>query len=488
VQKVEIVDLSSCKKQILVEVAAEKVSENFLRVSKMVAQNANIAGFRRGRVPLSVVKTRFRKEIRDQVMRDMLPNLLESAIVDNKLAVVGEPDIDELTLDDGKALVFKAKVEVLPEFELKEYRNVPITKKFRIVTDEMIDRQLETLRQQQATLNPVEDRAAQDGDFVSIDVRGKYLDQESEDIVTEGQQLEVNSPHTQAEFTENLRGVKVGEEKSFTVKYAEDSGDVNLAGHEVEYKVKLNSIKVKELPELDDDFAQGLGDYENLADLKQKTRESFETAAKAEAEDRLKDALLEKLLSDYDFEVPAFLVEGQTKERLQNFIHTLARQGLDPRTTNIDWAGIRDAQRNIATRDVRWALVLEKIAQKENIEVLEDELDQELRQIAESVKMPFEATKSVLTKDGAIDSIKSKLRNNKVLDLIIKSAEIVEEQVPSEELDKHDHHHHEHDHKHDHSHNHEHDHEHNHSHDHEHDHSHSEAESSKETSAEESKS
>ncbi|MBI4853535.1 MAG: trigger factor [Acidobacteria bacterium] len=455
-QKIEIVDISSCKKQINVEVPAEKVSEEFKRVCKMVAQNASVPGFRPGRAPVSVVKTRFRKEIREQVMRDMLPDVLKSAIVDNKLAVVGEPNIDEFTLNEGQPLVFKAKVEVLPDFELKDYKGLPLTKKIRIITDDMVEKQLEKLRQQQANLTPVEDREVQDKDYVNVDVKGKFLNHQADDIKSEGLQLEVGSSNLQPEFTETLKGMKIGDERTFEVNYPEDSTNKTLAGKHLEYTLKLNSIKIKEVPELDDDFAQGLGEYENLADLRQKTREQFENNAKEEALERLNDVVLEKLLSDYNFEVPDFLVEGQTKERLENFITSLARQGVDPRNTQIDWMGLRNAQRDVAIKDVKVALILEKIAEKEQIELSDAELNDEIKRMAKSTDLSFDAVKSFLTKEGAIDSIKGKLRNNKVIDSIIKSSEITEELISSEELDKLVHENHEHDENCDHEHQHEH--------------------------------
>ncbi|KAF0241025.1 MAG: trigger factor, partial [bacterium] len=315
-QKIEIVDISSCKKQINVEVPAEKVSEEFQRVYKMVARTASIPGFRTGRVPVSVVKTRFRKEIREQVMQDMLPKVLQSAIVDNKLAVVGDPDISEFTLNDGQPFVFKAKVEVIPEFELKDYKAFQMTKKIRIITDEMVEKQIERLRQQQANLVPIEDREVQDKDYVSVDIEGKFLNHQADDIRSEGVQLEVGSPNIQPEFTENLKGMKLGDECTFQVNYPEESNNKALAGKTLEYTLKLNSIKIKEVPELDDDFAQGLGEYETLADLRQKTREHFEDNVKEEANQYLNEIVLEKLLADYSFDVPDYLVNGQTKDRL----------------------------------------------------------------------------------------------------------------------------------------------------------------------------
>ncbi len=455
-QKIEIVDISSCKKQINVEVSAKEVSEEFQRVYKMIARNASIPGFRPGRVPVSVIKTRFRKEIRQQVMQDMLPKALQSAIVDNKLTVVGDPDVDEFTLDDGQPFVFKAKVEVMPNFELKDYKALHLTKKVRIITDEMIEKQLDKLRQQQANLIPIEDREVQDKDFVSVDIKGKFLNHQADDIKSEGVQLEVGSPSIQPEFTENLKGMKLGDECTFQVHYPEVSNNNALSGKTLEYTLKLNSIKIKEIPELDDDFAQGLGEYETLADLRQKTREHFENSAKEEATQHLGEVVLEKLLTGYSFDVPDYLVDTQTKQRLEQLITSLDRQGVDTRNAAIDWETIKDSQRYVATKDIKCVLILEKIAEKEQIEIFEQEINEEVQHMAKSANLSLEAIKSFLTKEGAVDSIKTRLLNNKVLDFIIKSSEITEEQVSSEELDKHYHNHHEHDENCEHDHNHDH--------------------------------
>src|SRR5262249_41475521 len=164
----------------------------------------DIPGFRRGRAPLSVVKTRFRKEIRDQVIRDLLPNALQEAISEKNLSVVGEPNIDDLKLDDGKPFSFKAKIEILPEIAIKRYKGLNLTKKIRIISDEMMNRRIDEMREQHATLIPVEDREARDGDFVNLHVRGKYIDESAEDIMLEDQSFEIGSSEVQKEFSDNV--------------------------------------------------------------------------------------------------------------------------------------------------------------------------------------------------------------------------------------------------------------------------------------------
>jgi trigger factor len=456
--RVEITDLSGCKKQVSIEVPADKVSEQYNRVSVMIAQNANIPGFRRGKAPASVIKTRFKKEIRDQVMRDLLPEALHSAVTDNNLAMVGEPSIDELTLDDGKPLVFKAKIEVLPEVEVKEYAGLKANKKIRIITDEMVNKKIDELREQHATLIPVEDREARDGDFATFHLSGKFLDQEAEGMDMDDLSFEIGDPKVQKEFNETARGMKVGEERSFKVTYEQDHQNQRLAGHEMEYTLKLDSLKAKELPELDDEFAQGLGEYENVEDLKRKIREQFEAEAGKEADERVREELLNQLVDQNEFEVPDVLVERQMNDRVLNFQRMLRQHGVDPRTVNFNWGETFQAQRKGATRDVRSALIIERIAEKENIDVTEQELDEEITRMATMFGMPVEATKSRLTKDDAIDSIKGRLRSKKALDFVISSAEIVEERVSAEELDRHEAERHAHEHEHDEHEHHEHEH------------------------------
>lgn len=439
--KVEITDLSACMKQVFVEIPEDTVNEQFQRVSMMVAQNANIAGFRRGRVPLSLVKNRYRKEIHDQVMRDLLPTALHSAIVENRLPMVGDPSIDEVQLKEGSPFIFKARLEVIPEFELKEYKGLKLTRKTRIITDEMVEKRLEELRKQHATLTPVEDREACEDDFVTVSLHGKYMDTEKpeEDINIDSLPLWLNSQETMKEFVQNAIGLKIGEEKSFEVSYEQNHPNQKFAGKRLSYRIRLTSIKVKELPELDDDFAKSIGDFETLEEFRNDIRRSFEEAAKQEADSRLQDEVFRTLLEGQEFDVPEILVQSQLRERLNTFRMQLARSGVDPRSAQIDWKQIADSQRPAAKRDVRVALIIEKIAAAEGIDVSEAELDEEITRIAGAVGATVEATRSRLTKEGGIDSIKGRIRNRKAVDFVIKSAEISEEAVSSEELDRLDH-------------------------------------------------
>lgn len=461
--KVEIVDLSTCKKEISIELPAERVSAQFDRFSKMLSQNANIPGFRRGKAPMSLVKTRFRKEIQQEVIRDTVPEVLKDLVAEYKLRPIGEPVIEELVVNDRQPLILKVQLEVVPNIELKDYKGLPVTKKVRIITDEMVQKRLDALKEQHSSLQPVEDRTSQAGDFVTVDLKGKYLNSTKDDVMAEGVQLQVGSADLHATFNENLTDLGVGAERVFTVQYEEGFNNPDLAGAELEYTVKLHSIKVKEVPELDDEFAQGLGEYEGLEDLKQKTRTQLEEAAQKEAQDRVENDVMQKMGDLHVFDVPEVLVQAQFKERIQEITRMMAFQGINPQT--LDIKDFVNSQRKGALLDVHNALIIDRVAEQEQIEVTEAEIEAEISRLAESLEMSIEATKSRLTKEDALDSIKSRLRNKKTLDFLVNSAQVTEELVSSEELDRHEH-------DHDHDHNHDHDHDHNHDHNHEHDHSH----------------
>ncbi|MCS6883806.1 MAG: trigger factor [Acidobacteriota bacterium] len=433
--KVEITDLSSCMKQVLVEIPESTVSEQFRRVSMMIAQSVSIPGFRKGRAPLSVIKNRYRKEIHDQVMRDLLPTALHTAIVENNIPMVGDPHIDEIVLKDGAAFVFKARLEVIPDFEVGQYRGLKLVRRVRVVTDEMVKAKLEELRHQHATLVPVEDREARLGDYVSIELHGEYLtDKPEEPMHADNLPLWLSPQEGMEEIVNNTVGLKIGEEKTFETEYGQDYPNPKFAGKRLRYRIRLNSIKVKELPELDDEFAASISEFSSLEELQASIRRALEDGARNEADANLREQVFRALVEGKDFEVPEIMLQAQLGSQLNSFKMHLARSGIDPRT--VDWKQLLEQQREEAKREVRSRLILEKIASIEDIKVSEEELEQHIASLAAALGATVEATRSRLTKEGAIDSIKIRIRNKKALDLIIGSAQISEETVASEEVDK----------------------------------------------------
>jgi trigger factor len=439
--KTEVVDLSPTRKEIKIEIDAHVVRSTYERLSEQYAKMANVPGFRRGHTPRSVVQTRFKNEIRTEVLRELVPQAVQDAIEEQKLVVLGEPDIhldntEGLDKLGAEALSLHVHVEVMPQVELGEYKGLEASRSTRPVADEDVERVIEGLRESSASLEPVEDRGAELGDTVTVNVTGKFLnDPEAEDINVEELDVELGSPNIQQEFTDNLLGVRADETKTFTVDYPEDFTSKGLAGKQVEYTADVTAVRRKALPELDDDWAKSLGEEEldSVAALRQRVRENLEARSGAESDNRLRSDLMRKLVDAHQFEVPESLVEHQTNHRLQTIMREMMGQGVDPRQTEIDWEGIKEEMRSEAANDVRGSMLLEHIADRENLSVTDEEIDEEINRIAEASRQAPEQVRAALTKQGGTTSIAGRLRNRKALDLLIETARVTDEEWREEE-------------------------------------------------------
>jgi len=428
--QVAVADLSQCRKDLTVEVPAEEVKVAFEKVYETYARHVKAPGFRPGRVPRGVVKQRFAKEVKDEVIKALVPHALQHAITDYKLHIIGDPQIDDLSIGEDEPMRFKARLEVLPEFELKEYKGLKLTKRVARVTDEDVEAVLERFRQSAAEFVPVEDRPSQDGDFVSVNVVGKYIEPpEEEDLKSDDVQVEIGSKNVQSEFNENLSGVKAGDVREFRVKYPEDFASKGLAGKTLDFTATVVAVRRKEIPELDDEFARDFGDYESIQELRDKVRENLASNSEARADTRLRDELVELILKDYDFDVPEALVEPQAAERTRELAYMLMRNGVDQQTIKeINWEERMNEARIHAARDVRAALIVAKIGHAENVEISRAEVDAEIERVARMNNEPADQLKARLTKDDSLSSIENRLRYQKALEAVVKHAEIIVEE------------------------------------------------------------
>jgi trigger factor len=433
--QVAVTDLSQCRKDLTVEVAAEEVKDAFEKTYVVYSRHVKAAGFRPGRVPREIIRQRFAKEVKDEVTSSLVTHALQHAIADNKLRVVGEPEIIELTIDEGEPLRFKSTVEVMPEFELKEYKGLKLTKRIAPVTDEDIQHTLDHLRQSAAEFIPVEDRPSRDGDFVSVNLVGKYIEpQEEEDLKSDDVQIEIGAENVQPEFNENLRDVKAGDVREFQVKYPENFSSQGLAGKTLDFTATVVAIRQKEAPALDDEFARDFGDYENLQQLRDKIRENLTASAESRADGDLREQVVKRILEDYDFEVPSALVEPQTAERAREFAYVLMRNGVPPQTIReINWEERMNEFRPLAARDIRMALVFAKIAEAEDVKISGWEVDAEIEMMANSSGEPASQLKARLTKDDSLSSIENRLRHQRALEAVIKHAEIAVEDIKEDQ-------------------------------------------------------
>ncbi|MBD0373133.1 MAG: trigger factor [Pyrinomonadaceae bacterium] len=438
--KTEVVDLSPTRKEIKIEIDANVVRASYERISEQYAKMANVPGFRRGHTPRSVVQTRFKNEIRGEVLREIVPQAVQDAIEEQKLVVLGEPDIH---LDNTEALEklgaspvsLHVHVEILPEVELGEYKGLEAARRLRPVTDADVDRVIEGLREQSASLEPVEDRGAEIGDTVTVNFTGKFVNEpEAEDINVEEVDVELGGPGVQQEFTDNLIGVRADETKTFTVNYPEDFTSKGLAGKEVSYTADVTAVRRKALPDVDDEWAKTLGeDLESLDALRARIREDLQSRSSFESENRLRSDVMRKLVEAHQFEVPETLVEHQTQHRLQTLMREMMGQGVDPRQTEINWEDVRAQMREQAADDVRGSMLLEHIAERENLAVTDEEIEEEINRIAAAQRQAPEQVRAALTKQGGTTSIADRLRNRKALDLLIENARVTDEEWREEE-------------------------------------------------------
>jgi trigger factor len=442
--KAELVDVSPTQKELKIEIAADEVRAEFDRVSARYAQQASVPGFRPGRAPVSVVRTRFKNEIRSDVLQSLVPQAIYDAIQEKNLNVIGEPNI-HLDNDEGldklgtQPISFHAHVEVMPDVQLGEYKNIEAARRTRPVSDAMIDETIESLRENSATLEPVEDRGAEIGDTVTVNFEGRFVEpqnkQEEEPIKAEDVDLELGGEGVLPEFNEHLLGAKPDDVREFRITYPEDFRAKGLAGKTIDYKATVTAVRRKELPALDDEWAASLGeeDIDTLEKLRARIRENMEARAKMEAETNLRDAVMDKLIEANQFEVPPSLVEHQTRHILERFLRDMMQRGIDPRQQQFDWEKLSATARAEAERELRGSLLLERIAEAENIAVSDEEINREIELLAEATRQTPEEARAALTKQGGERSIADRLRQRKAVDVLIANAKITDEEWREDE-------------------------------------------------------
>jgi trigger factor len=410
-----------CMRELVLDVPAEEVSKSFRKVTRDYQKYAKLPGFRPGKVPESVIKRRFANEIRKDVIDRLLPERFSKGVQELGIRPVGQPQVTELTLDEGQPLHIKAVFEYLPDFSIDGYDQVVVDKPSVEVTEEEFAHEMQQLREARAMVEPVEeDRALMDGDWAQISYSGKLTDDpEGAPISGEDSLVELGGKDTVEAFTQVLRGAKPGQELKAEVIYPAEYPDARLRGKTVAYDVTVKAIKKRTLPDLNDEFAREMGNYESLAQLENAVREHMDSrkrrSVEAETEDRLFAALVEK----FPFPVPESLVQDQVDARLERGLRALAAQGMNTdQMRKLDFGRLRAAQRDSAIAEVKAHLLLDRIADKEGVTVSDEELDKELHLAALQSREPYETLHRRLTEDGGIARIREQLKREKTASLL----------------------------------------------------------------------
>jgi trigger factor len=414
---------ASCRRELELEIPAEEVSKASEKVAKDFAKVARVPGFRPGKAPISLIKRRFAEDIKSEVLQNLVPVTVEKAVAEQKLNPVSQPQVDKLEFNEGQPVKFRASFDVLPEFTLANYKNLEIEMPEMSLTDEDVAKALAEMQQRAAAFTPVEGRTVQNDDFVQVKLHGTP-EGGGDPLQAESVLCHVGAEETMEPFNENLRGANVGDHKDFDVNYPADYPDAKLAGKLFHYSVDVLGIKTKKLPELNDEFAKDVSDATSLDELKTKIRESLEHERDHRQKDLQREKVIGELVKLHDFPVPESLVEHQMDVRLERVVRSLAQQGVDPRAVNIDWVSLRRRQEDRAKEDVKAELVIDRIATEEKIDVSDQELDHEIEHMAGHSGESAEALRARLTKQGALDRMKAKLRSDKTIDWLAQNASV----------------------------------------------------------------
>ena len=418
---------TTCKREIELEIPAENVQKATEKAARDIARIARIPGFRPGKAPVALVRRRFAEDIEGKVVQSLVPEHLEKALDEKRLIPVTRPEVDHVHFKEGEPLRFRAVFEVLPEFELGNYKNLQIQIDQVEIGDPQVEKALEEVRERAATFVPVEGRAAQDGDYVLIKLTGTPVGG-GDSVQADNILCHLGAEETLESFTENLRGATPGETKRFRSHYPDDYPDPKLAGKTYDYSVDVQGIKEKKLPELNDEFAKDAagerGGVTTLDELRKKLRESLEAAKEKRQTAQGHEKILAMLVKQHDFPVPEALIEHQMDVRLERVVGSLATQGVDPRAVNVDWVSLRRRQRGPAADDVKAELIVDRIASTEGIEASDEDVEKEIARLAERSGESATALRARLTKQGALDRMKSKLRSDKVIEWLYRTARI----------------------------------------------------------------
>jgi trigger factor len=416
-----------CQRELTIEIPADVVKAETDSIVNKYQKLAQVPGFRKGKVPASMVRQRFAEDIKSEIVDTLVPRYFREETQKQNLAPVSQPRVTDLHIHEGEPLKFKASFEILPEFKVAPYDDIRVTTLDTNVTDQDVETALNNLREQQATYNAVEeDRPLADGDFAVAGFKGTpkeaEQDADSKPVEVDEIMVEIGGQNTIPEFSENLRGAKPGEQRTFDVKYADDFADKRLAGKSMTYEVNVKGIKTRSVPELNDGFAKELStDFNTLDELRNRLRENMKAEKEHEAEHQGKDKLVEELVKRNDFPVPEAMLNDQIDLRLERGLRALAAQGMKTEDMKrMDLPRLRAGQREAALREVKASLILEKIADEEKIEVSDEQLEQEMEGLAAQSKQTLEQVRARLTQDGGLDRIRHRIRNEKALDSLYR--------------------------------------------------------------------
>jgi trigger factor len=422
--KAELVDVNETRKNLRVEIPTDIVNAAIDAVAQNYSRRARIPGFRPGKAPARVIKQRYKSEILHDVAHDLIANAVDDALRERGVEAVEPPDIRDVTVEENQPLTFTASFDTVPAFETGEYSSLSVRRPSAAVPEEAIAHALQRLRERAGRFEPVEGRGVEHGDTVTVD-----LDRKDADGKTDSHKdvnVELGAKANPPGFDEQLLGLEVGATKSFDIQYPADYAITELANQHVSYDVAVKALKRRVLPELDDEFAKDLGQFENIDALKARVREDLEHEARHAAERDVRADLMKQLAARVPFEVPPSLIERELDRRIEDFAQRLMQQQIDPRQAGIDWNQFRESQRDVAREAVAGALYLDQVARREQLEVTAAEMDEEIGRYAERTGRTPAAVRAALEKERGLSRVSTGLRREKSIDFLMARATLVQ--------------------------------------------------------------
>jgi len=406
-----------------IELAADELNDEFEKGVRSLSRSVKLRGFRKGKIPKDVIRQRFRSDVLEQAVQDLVPKAVNEALKERELYPIDDPRVSNLESKLGEPLRFRATFEVIPSIEVRDYKDIEATEQKTIVTDEQIEAGIEHLREQNARFDPIEGRGAQDHDIVLGDLvetpSGGGAEKRHQDV-----SIEVGSEAYHKSLHEMLQGAEPGAEITFTATFDADGGDAERAGKSFDVTFHVKELKEKVLPDADDELAKDMGSFDTLDEVKAEFRSQAEKRAEREDEQHLRTQLIQKLIDKNAFDPPETLTEREIDSRLEAAARDLYQKGVDPTKAGIDWNAVRAEQRAASEAAVRATLLLDRLAHQESIEVTEEEVSAELQKASEVLEKSPEALRAQMMKDGSLEQLIGRLRREKAVDFIKQHAKL----------------------------------------------------------------
>jgi trigger factor len=409
--------ISESKWEIEIEIPVTETNEEMKRITAQYSSRAKVRGFRPGKAPEEIIKRMYYPDIKETLINSLVPKALNKELKDKNVIPVGQPIVSDLHFSEGEPLRFKAQIEVWPELHLPEYKNIRVEQRKASVTEKELKESLEELRLEAAQYIPVTDRGVVDEDYVVAEIKG-HDTKTKRFLPTEKVVILAGHPENEEILNQKLLGLKSGDQSQFTIKYKKDHTNKKLAAREIQYDLKIESIKEKMVPEIDDDFAKDLGDYKNLKDLKTKLKDQLLQSKKNAQRREMAEEIVKKIAEKVPFELPESVVEHEYTAQLNRRLSAIPQQDL----SMVDLESLKKDVRTRAIQNIKNHIILNKIAQQEKIEVTEEEITEEMKVMAKSHNVPLARVVESINKEDKKQELRDNLLLKKTVDFLVKSA------------------------------------------------------------------